>query len=117
MVIAVPIVRVVQASIHQIVGVIAMRNHLGFVRAVPALARNGLAAVGIGVGYFNHMLVVVPLMLAVQMPVVQSSFMVIVLNNGVAASGPVNVFMIFMHMVSHYKKTSRSASVSRLSFR
>ena len=97
MVVAVVAVLMVQATVDDVVGVVAVRY--GFVAAVGAVnvagaIVYGVAAVGIGVVNFQTVFVVVAVVFVMQVAVVQVIDMVAVLNGGMAAAAAVNMVMV-----------------------
>ena len=96
-------VLVVQASVDQVVDVVAVRNR--FVSAAGAVhvtrfvigaAVLGIAAVGVAVGDLDHVLVNVISMRVVKVPVVQVVDVVAVLDGDMAAPGTMLVGVVVM---------------------
>lgn len=105
MLVAVPIVGVVQVRCDEVVGVIAMGDGLVTarravrVRGVVTIAGVILTALGIERG--EHVLVDVVAVSAVEMAVVKVIDVVVMLDRGVAAIGSVNVRVVGMRAVFH----------------
>ncbi len=108
MVIAVPVVRVMQVTIDQVVDVIAVRNRrVATVRTVNVACLMTRAVVDrtalrIGRRHLDDMLVVVPIVLAVKMTIVEIAHMVAVLNGRMAAARAVLMVMIVVNFVVHH---------------
>lgn len=98
-VVAVAVVPVMQASVDQIVEVIAVRHALVPASVVPALAGDGGAGVRVGRVDGDHVLVVVAIVFGVQVPVVQVVDVSVVQDTGVAAVCAVHVRMVGMNGV------------------
>lgn len=99
MVVAVVAVLVVQATVYDVVDVIAVRH--GFVAAacavdVAAAGVYGVAAVGVGLAHFDDVFVVVAVVLVVQMAVVQVVGVAVVADGGVAAACAVDMGVVFV---------------------
>lgn len=97
MVVAVVAVLVVQTTVDDVVGMVAVRY--GFVTAAGAVNMagaivNGMAAVGIGFIHVQTVLVVMAVVLVMQMAVVQIVNMTAVFDGGVAAAFTVYMFVI-----------------------
>lgn len=104
MVVAMPVVGMVQVAIHQIVHMIAVRH--GIVTAsramdvrciVPGACMTSRTRIGVFRRDRQHMLVYVIAVRAVQMPVVQVVHMTVMQDCGVPAALAVNVRMTFMN--------------------
>ena len=92
--------RVMQVILDAIVDVVAVRHRvvaaarpMHMARVMPGAAMVGGAAVGIGAGHFDHMLVDMPLMRVVQVPVMQVIDMPAMPDRLMAAAGAVLVGM------------------------
>ena len=117
MVVTLVAVGMVQVSVNQVVDVVAMRYSL--VTAVRAVNMAGLMTAAVvactptrvGIGDLDDVLVVVVLVGAVQMPVMQVADGVAVLDGGVAATGPMGVFRVFMNIVCHVRDLLESVVV------
>jgi hypothetical protein len=97
-IIAVVAVRMMEPAVHEVIGVITVRDSLmSAARTVnmPALVRGGrLATIRIGGVHRQRVLVVMPVMRVMQMAVVQEINMAVVLDGGVTATGSVLVIVI-----------------------
>jgi hypothetical protein len=100
-IVAVIAVWVVQATIYQIIVVIAVRYPLVPTLGMPTLAGNRLAFGGVGVADSNHMLIVVPLVGVVQVPIVQVIYVPVVLNAGVPTVRAVGVGVVGVDGAAH----------------
>ena len=94
---------VVQLSIHQVVGVVPMRDSfvtaswaVPVARVVAAHASVLRAFIGVGSAHLEHMLVDVIFVRVMQVPVVKIINMAIVPNSGVTAPGAVHMGMVGM---------------------
>ena len=94
-------VRVVQVSVDQVVDVVAVRH--SFVSTAPAVHMPGLmagapvlgrTAIGVAVGYFDHVLMHVVAVGMVQVSIVKVIDVVAMADGGVSAARP--VFMVVM---------------------
>ena len=105
-VVAVAVVRVVQAAVYDIVGVVAVRH--GFVAAafavdVPGAGVHGVAAVGVGGADADAVFVVVAVVFVVQVAVVNVVDVAVVFDGGVTAALSVNVLVVGVGMaVAHF---------------
>ena len=105
MIVAVVAVLVVQATVDDVVGVIAVRY--GFVAAtfavnVAVAGVNRMAAVRVGFIDAQCMLVVVAVVLMVQVAVVQIIDVAFVFDGSVAAVCAVNVIMMLVGFTGHF---------------
>ena len=106
MVVAVVAVLVVQATVYDVVDVIAVRH--GFVAAAFAVdmagtGLHGVAAVWVGGVYIEAVFVVVAVVFVVQVAVMDVVDVVTVFNGGMAAAFAVNVLVVGMGMaVAHF---------------
>ncbi len=96
-------VLVVQASVDQVVDVVAVRHRfvstagaMHMTRLVISAAVVGIAAVGVAVGDLDHVLVNVISMRVVKVPVVQVVDVVAVLDGDMAAPGTMRVGVVVM---------------------
>ncbi len=100
-VVAVIAVLVVQATVHQIIKVVAVRNLLVSAVHMLAGALGGRALGGVSGADRKDMLVIVAFVRRVQMALVQIIHMVFVLDARVTAGGAVNMNMILVRYVCH----------------
>ncbi len=107
MIVAMIAVRVVEVTVHEVVDVIAVRNGrmptartVDMVRIVALAVVLG-ATVRVCVRDFDDVLVVVVFMGAMQVPVVQVTDMVAVLDRDMPAVGAVLVVVVFVDLVAH----------------
>ena len=105
MIVAVIAVLMVQATVDDVVGVIAVRY--GFVAAtfavnVAVAGVNRMAAVRVGFIDAQGMLVVVTVVFMVQVAVVQIINVAFVFDGSVAAVCAVNVIMMFVGFTGHF---------------
>ena len=104
-VVAVVAVLVVQAAVDDVVDMVTVRH--GFVAAacavdVAAAGGDGVAAVGVGIVYFEDVLVVVAVVFVVQVAVVQVVDVIAVADGGVAAARAVDMVVVFVGLtVAH----------------
>ena len=112
-------VRVVEVTVHEVVNVIAVRNgRMPTARTVDVVRIVALAVVpGATVGVFardvDDVLVVVVFMGAVQVPVMQVTNMVPVLDRDMPALRTVLVVMVFVDFVAHCLFSCLSGVVKR----
>lgn len=108
MVVAMPIVLVVEMTVHEVVDVVAVRD--GFMAAAGAVDMvGGVCGAGVTggaggrilIGHIEGVLVVVAFVRVVEMAVVQVVHMVAMKDGGVAATGAVLMGMIGMNVMSH----------------
>jgi len=100
-VVAVIAMAVVQATVNQVVVMIAVGHQRVAAAIVAALAGDWRAGVGIGRAYREHVLVVVTLVGVMQMAVVQIVHVALVRKAYVSAMLAVDVGVIAMRVVSH----------------
>jgi hypothetical protein len=100
-IVAVVAVRVVQVALHQVVDVVAVRHRLVaapwpmlVVGVVPLAAVAGRAAVGIGGGNLDHVLVDMVAVRMMQVAVMQVVDMIAMADGGMPAAGTVNVGVV-----------------------
>ena len=108
-IVAVVAVGVMQMPIDEVADVIAVRNRrvttVGsvYVVGVMAIAFVGATAIGVRVGDFDGMLVVVIFVRAVQVPVVQIADVIAVLDGDVAAVRTMLMIVVFVDSVCHFQ--------------
>jgi len=101
-VVAVTIVRVVQAAIDQVIDMVAVRDsRVAAIGAATAGARHRRSGSGVDLTDFDNVLIVMAFVREVQVTLVQVANMVAVLDAQVAAIGAVNVGMVGMGGVGH----------------
>jgi hypothetical protein len=100
-IIAVVAMPMMQASIDQIVEVIAVRHERMSAAIVSAETRDRRAAIRIGSADFDHMLIVVIVMLSVQVTVVQVVNVIAMHNAQMSAMLGMPVCVIGVHFVFH----------------
>ena len=102
MIVAVTIVRVVQAAHDQVINMVAVRDsRVAAIGSATAGARHWRAGVGVGLADINDVLVVVAFVRKVQVTLVQVADVVAVLDAQVAAIGAVDVGMVGMGGMGH----------------
>lgn len=110
-VVAVPIVGVVQMPIHQIANMISVGNRwvpasraMNVVRVVPAAVVPFGASVGIGAADFNHVFVDMVAMRVMKVTIMKIVDMTIMLDGNMTASGAMNMSVIGVDFtVAHAK--------------
>ena len=114
MVVAVPVVRVVESPADEVVDVVAVRH--GLVTALGAVSVGGVAVHGVGVAgrmrlvHRDHVLVHVLVVGMVQVAVVQVVDVIAVTDGGVTTAGTVAVLVgTFVDLVGHGSTLGRSA--------
>jgi hypothetical protein len=101
-IVAVTIVGMVQAAIDQVINMVAVwHRRVATIRPAAAGARDRRADSGVGFADFEHVLIVMIFVRAVQMTPVQVANMVAMLHAQVTAIGAVNVGMVGMGGVGH----------------
>jgi hypothetical protein len=102
-IVAVIAVFVVQATVHQIVLMIAVGYEFVTALFVAAEAFDGRALAGIGCADGQRMLIIVAFMGAVQVSIVQIVHMAVVLDASMAAVLAVNMRMVGVYGVGHFR--------------
>lgn len=98
-------VLMMQAAVHNVINMVAVRHR--FVPATFAVnmitALMGMVAgIGIGFVYIQHVFVIMAVVLVVQMAVVQIVHMITVFDGRMAATGAVDMIVVFVGMaVAH----------------
>jgi hypothetical protein len=102
MIVAMAVVWVMQAAVHQIINMIAVRDsRVTAIGAAAAGTFDRRTDIRVGLADFDNVLVVVALMREVQMAVVQVADMIAVLDAQVAAGFTVDMDMISMDGMGH----------------
>jgi hypothetical protein len=110
-VITVVAVPMMQASVHQVVHMVAMGNHLMPTTFVSTQTGNRLAGIGIGGTHFNNVFIVMIFVGVVQMSIVQKIRMSVVLNSGVSTMLIVDMCVVRVYVVAHRFFLSRGFQI------
>lgn len=94
-----------QTAVHNVINMVAVRHRLvpaAFAVDMITALMGMIASIGIGFVHIQHMLVIMAVVLVVQMAVVEIIHMVAVFNGRMAATGTVDMIVVFVGMaVAH----------------
>lgn len=100
-------VLMMQAAVHNVINMVAVRHRLvsaTFAVNMIAALMGMVAGIGIGFVYIQHVFVIMAVVLVVQMAVVQIVHMITVFDGRMAATGAVDMIVVFVGMaVAHVR--------------